>query len=94
MFAQTIELPEIIQNETPLNESWIVIVYNNDYNTWDEVVLILMIATQCNQEEAEIETWEVDRLGKSVVHCAGKDECETAASIIRQIGIEVEVKSE
>lgn len=70
---------------------YIVIVYDNDKNTWDEVVTILQKATGCTLEEAEIETWEVDNLGKSVVHHGGQEECERAAGIIRIIGIRVEV---
>jgi ATP-dependent Clp protease adaptor protein ClpS len=73
---------------------WIVIVYDNDKNTWDEVVMILQQATGCTQSEAEIETWEVDNLGKSVVHHGGKEECNRAAGIIRTIGIRVEVVEE
>ena len=70
---------------------FLVIVYDNDKNTWDQVVTILQKATSCPLEEAEIETWEVDNLGKSVVHHAGQEECERAAGIIRTIGIRVEV---
>jgi len=73
---------------------WIVIVYDNDKNTWDEVVMILQKATGCTQQEAEIETWEVDNLGKSVVHHGGQEECNRAAGIIRTIGIRVEVVEE
>ena len=70
---------------------FLVIVYDNDKNTWDQVVMILQKATGCTLEEAEIETWEVDNLGKSVVHHGGHEECERAAGIIRTIGIRVEV---
>jgi len=73
---------------------WIVIVYDNDKNTWPQVIAILMKATACTQEEAEIETWEVDNLGKSVVHHGGQEECNRAAAIIRTIGIRVEVVEE
>ena len=73
---------------------YIVIVYDNDKNTYDQVMSILMQATACTQEEAEIETWEVDNLGKSVVHHGSEPECERAASIIRTIGIRVEVVEE
>ena len=73
---------------------YIVIVYDNDKNTYDQVMSILMQATACTQEEAEIETWEVDNLGKSVVHHGSEQECERAASIIRTIGIRVEVVEE
>ncbi len=73
---------------------FIVIVYDNDSNTVLEVINILIMATQCSFDEAEIEAWEVDHLGKSVVHHGGKEECERAAGIIRQIGIRVEVIEE
>ena len=73
---------------------WVVTVFNNDTNTWDEVVDVLMKATACNAEEANIETWEIDNLGKSVVHHGDQDECESVAVVIRQIGIKVEVSSE
>ena len=91
----TIELlPEIHQQGPGYGDSHIVIVYNNDHNTWDEVVNILMRATGCTIDEANIETWEVDNLGKSVVHHGAEEDCQKVAAIIRTIGIEVEVRSE
>jgi hypothetical protein len=53
-----------------------------------------MEATNCPPEEAEMETWEVDNLGKSVVHHGSKAVCEEAAAIIRKIGIHVTVTEE
>jgi ATP-dependent Clp protease adapter protein ClpS len=85
---------EIAGRDVEGGSGFLVIVYDNDKNTWDEVVTILQKATGCNLEEAEIETWEVDNLGKSVVHHAGQEECERAAGIIRAIGIRVEVVEE
>lgn len=89
-------LPEVHQGRPDIgdDEGWIVIVYNNDYNTPEEVIQILIQATGCPLDEAEIETWEVDHLGKSVVHHGQEDECQRAAAVIRTIGIEVEVKQE
>lgn len=81
-------------DNTGMGSGFIVIVYDNDYNTWDEVTMILQKATGCTLEEAEIETWEVDNLGKSVVHHGSKEECQRAAGIIRTIGIRVEVVEE
>lgn len=92
--TETIEKPDLGNSHHTENESWMVVVYNNETNTYEEVIMILLIATHCTIEEAEIETWEIDHLGKSNVHFADKEECETVARIIRQIGIEVEVKSE
>jgi ATP-dependent Clp protease adaptor protein ClpS len=73
------------------DRSWMVTVYDNPTNTYEEVIGILILATHCDLEEAHIETWEIDHLGKSVVHLAGREECETVSEVISQIGIKVEV---
>ena len=73
---------------------WIVTVFDNDRNSMDEVVSILVRATGCTFEEAEMETWEVHHLGKSVVHHGAEAECQTIAAVIREIGIRVEVTEE
>lgn len=88
-------LPDLQDQDTDIGVGdHIVIVYNNDHNTYDEVMDILQRATGCTAEEAWIETWEIDHLGKSVVHHASEEECERAAGIIRTIGIHVEVRQE
>lgn len=92
--TETVVNPALEGASETQTESWVVVVFNNETNTYDEVMMILMIATHCDEEEAYIETWEVDHLGKSVVHSAGKEECEDVAQIIRQIGIKVEVIAE
>jgi len=86
--------PADVHDELEWRSGYIVVVYDNDFNTFEQVVMILLVATSCTMEEAEIETWEVHHLGKSVVHSGGKQECERAASIIRRIGIRVEVVEE
>ena len=73
---------------------WKVTVYNNEVNTYAEVMMILMAATGCAAEEASMETWEIDHLGRSVVHFGQASECQTVASVISTIGIRVEVLEE
>jgi ATP-dependent Clp protease adapter protein ClpS len=90
----TIDSPSISEGETDTSGGWIVTVYNNDDNTPDEVIDVLMRATECNLAEAEMETWEIHHLGKSVVHHGQQQECQRAASIIARIGIKVEVTQE
>jgi ATP-dependent Clp protease adaptor protein ClpS len=79
---------------TERTDGWIVTVYDNEHNTYQEVIAILMIATQCSADEAFIETWEVDHLGKSVVHSGSQDVCSSVAKVIATIGIRVEVSQE
>jgi len=75
-----------------LLSDYIVIVFDNDTNTVDEVIGILQKATGCSLEEAQMETWEVHFTGRSVVHHGDRAECERAAAIIATIGIRVTVE--
>ncbi len=73
------------------SDGWMVVIFNNDTNSMEEVVFILMTATDCSEEEAEIETWEADHYGKAAVHYASKDECDRIAEVIRTIGVRSDV---
>lgn len=96
-------MTDLIVNAAPTTESqldhrllevlapdWKVIVYNNETNTYEEVITILMIATGCNADDAYIEAWEIDHYGQCCVHRAPESECVDVAEIISTIGIKVE----
>jgi hypothetical protein len=93
--ASVLEAP-VLEQEKQIVETagWVVVVFDNDVNTYEEVMKILMIATGCTAEEAYMEAWEIDHLGKSVVHYAGEKECREAADVIAKIGIKVLVSEE
>jgi ATP-dependent Clp protease adapter protein ClpS len=90
----TIQVPDMDLSESNGDSGFVVTVYDNDSNTVEQVILVLLAATQCPLEEAEMETWEIHHLGKSVVHHGAEDECLAAAAIISQIGIKVTVTQE
>ena len=93
--AGVLEAPVFEDEKLSLeNAGWIVVVFDNDVNTYEEVMKILMIATGCTAEEAYMEAWEIDHLGKSVVHYAGEKECREAGEVIARIGIKVLVSEE
>jgi ATP-dependent Clp protease adapter protein ClpS len=88
-------LPEIEESGPGTGSGhWVVIVYNNDHNSVDEVIQVLVLATKCGREEAEMETWEIHNLGRSTVHHGSQPDCETVAAVIGTIGIRVEVREE
>jgi ATP-dependent Clp protease adapter protein ClpS len=95
MPADTItrRLPDLSDEtaQQPLDE-YIVLVFNNEVNTFDEVIHILQKATGCSLEEAQMETQEIHLTGRSVVHYGEQTECERAAGIIATIGIQVAVE--
>lgn len=84
---------DILQVESE-DRGWKVTVYNNESNTYPEVMMILMLATGCDEDEAYIETWEVDHFGKCVVHRDSQSACEHVREIIATIGIGVEAEPE
>ena len=93
--ASVIETPLLDDLELGVDSAgWIVTVFDNDYNSYEQVMAILMIATACTAEEAYTEAWEIDHLGKSVVHYASEKECREAAEVICKIGIKVTVSEE
>lgn len=75
-------------------DAWIVTVYDNAVNTYEEVMTVLMISTGCDAEEAYIEAWEIDHFGQCVVHRSDEAECRQAADVIATIGIRVEATPE
>jgi len=80
---------EIATQETG-GDGWVVTVFDNEVNTFEEVITILVIATGCTLQEAYIEAWEVDHYGRCVVHRGSQDECEQVAEIVATIGIQVQ----
>lgn len=76
------------------DRGWLVTAFDNSDNTYEEVMTILMIATACDVDEAFCETWEIDNLGRSVVHISNADDCERVAQVIRKIGMRVEVSED
>lgn len=86
-------LPEKL--ETPVGSSrWMVVIFNNDTNSFDEVVRVLVMATGCTANEAEMEAWEAHHLGKAPVHFESEEKCQRVADIIASVGVKTEVVPE
>ena len=69
---------------------WIVILYNDDWHTFDEVIEILIKATGCTEDRAEAIAIEVDAKGRAICYDGSREECERVASIIATIRLQVE----
>ena len=87
---ETITLPESKLPGTGQGD-YCVIIFNNNTNSFYEVIHILQVATGCPYEEAEMETWEAHHRGQAYVHFADREECDRVASIISSIGVRTEV---
>ncbi|HXH60088.1 MAG TPA: ATP-dependent Clp protease adaptor ClpS [Fimbriimonadaceae bacterium] len=74
--------------------SYCVVIYNNDYTPFDEVIAALMYATECDIQEASLEAWEAHTFGSAKVHFAPRYDCKQVARIISSIGVRAEVVQE
>jgi ATP-dependent Clp protease adaptor protein ClpS len=96
-------LPAVLPEAAPDTEVWsrpddhsgtthpyIVIVYNDDWHTFEDVITQLVKATGCTAEKAEALAYEIHTRGRAVVFGGGSEECEKVASILRQIRLQVE----
>lgn len=92
-----IGIPELLERSAQQSQSagrHRVVIHNNETNSVNEVVSILMAATGCDAEEAVIETWEAHTFGQANVHFADVKECEDVALVISSIGVRTEVLPE
>jgi ATP-dependent Clp protease adapter protein ClpS len=73
------------------SELYEVRIIDNDYNTYQQVMDVSMLALDVSEEEAFAIAWEVDHKGFCVVAQGPYEEAEAVAGMIRTIGIEVQV---
>ena len=91
--SQTTLQPELLDRDTKAGR-WMVVIHNNESNSFEQVIDVLIRATGCDVQEAYIETWEAHTYGKAPVHFAGREECDAAATLIGSIGVKTEVRPE
>jgi ATP-dependent Clp protease adaptor protein ClpS len=91
----TMDLPGLdelvdIRDGVELDGPWIVILYNCECHTFDQVIDILQVATGCPVDVAEFLAFKVDSEGRAIVFNGSREECERVASIIGSIRLQVE----
>jgi ATP-dependent Clp protease adaptor protein ClpS len=87
-----LEAPDEREQRTPPGSDgpYVVILYNCDCHTFEQVEEQLQKAIGCTLEKAEAFAMEVHTTGRSVVYSGSDVECEKVANILRQIRLQVE----
>ena len=73
------------------SELFEVRIIDNDFNTYQQVIDVSMLALGISEDDAFAIAWEVDHSGYCVVAHGPYDQAEAVAATIRTIGIEVQV---
>jgi ATP-dependent Clp protease adapter protein ClpS len=86
-------LPEAEEKtSTVVIEPWNVILLNDEWHTFEDVILQLMKATGCSIEKAQEITWKVHTEGEAVCYSGPKERCEHVALILEEIELAVKLQ--
>lgn len=80
--------------KTSVDLPFMVVLFNDDYHSFDEVIGQLIKATKCNFEKARSLTFEVHVKGKAIVFHGTLNECLKVSSILEEIELHTQVVSE
>lgn len=79
------EITESIDSSIGLSSK--VLLFNDNWHTFDEVIYQLIKATQCSFEKARSYAFEVHVKGKSIVFSGQMSRCIKVSSILEEIGL-------
>ena len=77
---------------TGLGPPWMVILFNDDYHAFDEVIAQVQKATGCSPSEAFQITYAAHTNGQAVAYVGDKPQCETVAKVLHEIDLHAELE--
>jgi ATP-dependent Clp protease adaptor protein ClpS len=69
-----------------------VILFNDDWHTFDEVINQIIKATGCSLDKAESLTWEVHNKGKAMVYSGDMDMCLKVSGVLEEINLHTQIE--
>ena len=84
--------PEL-DEETTIGIPCKVVLFNDDWHTFDEVINQLIKAIRCSFETARSFTFEIHVKGKAVVYTGQLEECLKVTSILEEIALHTQIIS-
>jgi len=70
-----------------------VVLYNDNYHTFDEVINQIIKAVRCSRSKAEAHTWEVHNKGRSIVYDGELEECLRVSGVLEEINLKTEIQT-
>jgi len=81
----------IVEEKTTEQLPGRVVLYNDDWHTFDEVISQLMKAVRCTMHEARNFAFEVHFKGKAIVFSGGLIECLKVSSVLEEIALHTQI---
>jgi ATP-dependent Clp protease adaptor protein ClpS len=86
------ELLEETQSRAQLARPWQVILFNDDWHAFDQVVLYVQKATGCSEPLAHAITLAAHQTGQSSCYAGALEACERVAAKLEEIRLRVSVE--
>lgn len=86
------EIDEDIIVDDIIKNACKVLLFNDEWHTFDEVISQIMKAIKCNYHHAESLTLEVHEKGKSLVYSGDLTECLKVSSILEEIALNTQIE--
>jgi ATP-dependent Clp protease adaptor protein ClpS len=80
---------DVIDNVT---NSAKVILFNDEWHSFDEVIGQILKAISCSFEKAEALTWEVHSKGKAIVFDGDLIECLKVSAVLEEISLHTQIE--
>ena len=96
MNNQTLENPKVditVDEDISIGLACKVILYNDEWHTFEEVINQLIKATNCSFEVARGLTFEVHVKGKALVFSGDMKDCLRVSSVLEEIALNTEIIS-
>lgn len=96
MNNQTIEDPKVeitVDEEISIGLACKVILYNDDWHSFEEVITQIIKAISCPFEVARNLTFEVHVRGKAIVFSGDMKDCLRVSSVLEEIALNTEIVS-
>lgn len=92
MQQKPLEIPDIEKDEKEkTTDFYKVVLYNDDWHTFDDVIFQLIKAINCSIERASELTFEVHYKGKAIVFEGSLNDCLKVTSILEEIDLQTQI---
>ena len=92
MTANPNESPqELDVEETAVDSPWHVVLFNDEVHSFDDVIIQLIKATNCDSIKAEQLAWTVHSKGKAKVFNGSFERCFNVTSVLNEISLSTEI---
>ena len=90
---QSPQISNLEEEKTDINIGSRVVLFNDDWHTFEEVIAQIIKATKCSFIEARDKTFEVHVSGKAVVYSGEMADCLRVSGILEEILLHTQIQT-